>query len=88
MTCEGASIPELGPFSHNMETKREVGEDGVGAVMPMSKDGGFEYDGPSFKMPRRNVLPRPIQAPHPLLWVGFLLAAMGAGMVLYFKPAS
>ncbi len=23
---------------------------------------------------------------HPLLWVGFLLAAAGAGMVLYFKP--
>ena len=25
---------------------------------------------------------------HPLLFAGFLLAALGAGMVLYFKPAS
>lgn len=30
----------------------------------------------------------PKQAPNPLLYVGFLLAAAGAGMVLYFKPQS
>src|SRR5262245_44233701 len=30
----------------------------------------------------------PKTAPNPLLWVGFLLAAAGAGMVLYFKPSS
>jgi hypothetical protein len=28
----------------------------------------------------------PQTAPHPLLFVGFILAACGAGMVLYFKP--
>jgi drug/metabolite transporter (DMT)-like permease len=27
-------------------------------------------------------------APNPLLYVGFVLAAAGAGMVLYFKPAA
>jgi hypothetical protein len=30
----------------------------------------------------------PRQAPSPLLYVGFLLAAAGAFMVLYFKPAA
>lgn len=30
----------------------------------------------------------PKAAPNPLLYVGFLLAAVGAGMVLYFKPSS
>lgn len=30
----------------------------------------------------------PKTAPNPLLYVGFLLAASGAGMVLYFKPQS
>ncbi|MGH9943959.1 MAG: hypothetical protein ACRD9R_16565, partial [Pyrinomonadaceae bacterium] len=30
----------------------------------------------------------PKTAPNPLLYVGFLLAAFGAGMVLYFKPQS
>jgi len=30
----------------------------------------------------------PHAAPSPWLYVGFLLAALGGGMVLYFKPAS
>ena len=34
------------------------------------------------------VLHPPKQAPNPLLYVGFVLAAAGAGMVLYFKPQS
>jgi len=28
----------------------------------------------------------PKAAPNPMLWVGFLLAAAGAGIVLYYKP--
>ena len=30
----------------------------------------------------------PKTAPNPLLYMGFVLAALGAGMVLYFKPQS
>jgi hypothetical protein len=30
----------------------------------------------------------PKVAPHPLLFVGFLMTAVGAGMVLYFRPQS
>jgi uncharacterized membrane protein len=30
----------------------------------------------------------PKTAPNPLLWLGFLLTSVGAGMVLYFKPQS
>ena len=30
----------------------------------------------------------PRQSPNPLLYLGFVLAAAGAGMVLYFKPQS
>jgi hypothetical protein len=30
----------------------------------------------------------PKAAPNPLLYVGYLLAALGAGLVLYYKPAS
>ena len=32
------------------------------------------------------ILHPPKSTPHPLLYVGFLLAASGAGMVLYFRP--
>ena len=30
----------------------------------------------------------PKESPNPMLYVGFALAALGAGMVLYFKPSS
>jgi hypothetical protein len=30
----------------------------------------------------------PHTAPNPLLYVGFLLASIGAGMVLYYRPAA
>jgi hypothetical protein len=30
----------------------------------------------------------PKSAPNPMLYVGFLLASIGAGMVLYFRPAA
>jgi hypothetical protein len=30
----------------------------------------------------------PKTAPNPMLYVGFILAAVGAGMVLYYRPAS
>src|ERR1700710_2740622 len=66
---EGASITELGPFNRQMEDKQAVWEDGVRCVLPMFKDGGWQYDGPYFKFPLRNVLPKPVQKPHPPLWV-------------------
>ncbi len=66
---EGASITELGPFDRDMEDKRAVWEDGVRAILPMFKDAGWQYEGPYFKFPLRNVLPKPVQKPHPPLWV-------------------
>jgi hypothetical protein len=30
----------------------------------------------------------PKAAPNPLLYVGFVLASIGAGMVLYFRPSA
>jgi alkanesulfonate monooxygenase SsuD/methylene tetrahydromethanopterin reductase-like flavin-dependent oxidoreductase (luciferase family) len=66
---ESASVTELEPFGRAMEDKRAIWEDGLRAVIPMFRDGGCEYDGPFFKMPFRNVLPKPVQRPHPPLWV-------------------
>lgn len=66
---EGGSITEIAPFGVKLEDKRAVWEDAVRAVMPMFKEGGCEYDGPFFKFPMRNVLPKPVQKPHPPLWV-------------------
>ena len=38
-------------------------------MLPMFTHEGWEYDGPYFKFPLRNVLPKPVQKPHPPLWV-------------------
>jgi hypothetical protein len=34
------------------------------------------------------VIHPPKESPSPMLYVGFVLAAIGAGMVLYFRPAA
>jgi alkanesulfonate monooxygenase SsuD/methylene tetrahydromethanopterin reductase-like flavin-dependent oxidoreductase (luciferase family) len=66
---EGASITELGPFDRDMAEKRAIWEDAVRCILPMMQQEGFEYDGPHFQFPLRNVLPKPLQRPHPPLWV-------------------
>jgi alkanesulfonate monooxygenase SsuD/methylene tetrahydromethanopterin reductase-like flavin-dependent oxidoreductase (luciferase family) len=66
---EGASITELGPFDRQMEDKQAVWEDAVRCILPMFTHEGWQYDGPYFKFPLRNVVPKPLQKPHPPLWV-------------------
>jgi alkanesulfonate monooxygenase SsuD/methylene tetrahydromethanopterin reductase-like flavin-dependent oxidoreductase (luciferase family) len=66
---ESASITELEPFGVAMDDKRAVFEEAVQAIFPMFKDGGSEHHGKYFDMPLRNVLPKPVQKPHPPLWV-------------------
>ncbi len=66
---ESSSSTELDPFDRTMEEKRAVWEDAVRALIPMFKDGGTSYEGRYFKFPLRNVLPKPLQKPHPPLWV-------------------
>lgn len=66
---ESASSTELEPFGVAMEDKRAVFEEAVRAVMPMFRAGGSEHHGKYFDMPLRDVLPKPLQKPHPPLWV-------------------
>lgn len=65
---ESASSTELEPFGRAFEEKRAVWEDAVRAIIPMFRDGGCEYHGPYFDFPLRNVVPKPVQKPHPPLW--------------------
>ena len=49
---------------------REVGRESLEAIMKMYDHEMFSgYEGEHFKLPARNVIPRPIQTPHPPLWV-------------------
>ena len=69
MLFRSASITELEPFNVTMENKREIFEEAVRAIIPMFKDGPSEHHGKHFDMPLRMVVPKPLQKPHPPLWV-------------------
>ncbi len=66
---EGSSVTELHPFDRRFRDKRAVWEDAVRAVLPMFWSEGWEYHGEYFDFPLRNVVPKPMQKPHPPLWV-------------------
>ena len=66
---EGTTTTELHPFGRRFRDKREVWEDAVRALIPMFGEERVEYHGEYFDFPLRNVLPKPLQKPHPPLWV-------------------
>src|SRR5262249_22198807 len=66
---ESASITELEPFGRTMEDKRAVFDEAVRAIFPMFKDGASEHQGTYFDTPSRNVLQKPMQNPHPPIWM-------------------
>ena len=66
---EGSSVTELHPFDRRFRDKREVWEDAVRAILPMFWTDSWEYHGEYFDFPLRNVVPKPLQKPHPPLWV-------------------
>jgi alkanesulfonate monooxygenase SsuD/methylene tetrahydromethanopterin reductase-like flavin-dependent oxidoreductase (luciferase family) len=67
---EGATRLELGGFGIPAKEKRAMALEAaeqIANMMVMSPYPGFE--GRSFKMPCRNVLPKPTQKPHPPMWM-------------------
>ena len=66
---EGASTTELHPFGRKYRDKRIVWEEAVRACLPMFWETSWEFHGHYFDLPARNVIPKPMQKPHPPLWV-------------------
>jgi luciferase family oxidoreductase group 1 len=66
---EGSSVTELHPFDRRYRDKRSIWEDAVKALLPMFYNEGWEYHGEHFDFPLRNIVPKPLQKPHPPLWV-------------------
>jgi len=88
---EGATRLELGGFYIPAREKRamaiEAGEQ-IANMMVMDPYPGFE--GKYFKMPCRNVLPKPVQAPHPPMWMACtnrdtikVAASLGVGALAF-----
>lgn len=88
---EGATRLELGGFAIPAKEKRamaiEAGEQ-IANMMVMDPYPGF--DGKYFKMPCRNVLPKPVQSPHPPMWMACtnrdtikVAASLGVGALAF-----
>src|SRR3954451_19419151 len=69
-TGESSSSAELDGFGVERETKRDQWDEALDAVTRMFVEEPFAgYDGRFLEMPPRNVVPKPMQKPHPPLWV-------------------
>jgi alkanesulfonate monooxygenase SsuD/methylene tetrahydromethanopterin reductase-like flavin-dependent oxidoreductase (luciferase family) len=69
-TGEASSEAELGGFAIERATKREQWTEHIDALARMFVEEPFAgWDGKYLKMPPRNVVPKPMQKPHPPLWV-------------------
>ncbi len=66
---ESASITELTPFGRDMETKREVFEEAVRRSFRCSPKWAPSITASISTFPLRNVVPKPVQKPHPPLWM-------------------
>jgi alkanesulfonate monooxygenase SsuD/methylene tetrahydromethanopterin reductase-like flavin-dependent oxidoreductase (luciferase family) len=69
-TGETSSQSELGGFGVPRAAKREQWEESLDIVTRMFVEEPFAgVDGKWVKMPPRNVVPKPLQKPHPPIWV-------------------
>ena len=90
-TGESSSIMELGGFRTSPDDKRAMWTEAVEQclnMMVMTPYPGF--DGKYFSMPCRNVVPKPLQKPHPPVWVACsnretikLAARLGIGALTF-----
>jgi alkanesulfonate monooxygenase SsuD/methylene tetrahydromethanopterin reductase-like flavin-dependent oxidoreductase (luciferase family) len=88
---EGATRLELGGFDINPKEKRAMALEAaeqVANMLVLDPYPGFE--GKSFSMPCRNVLPKPMQKPHPPMWMACtnrdtikIAASLGVGALAF-----
>ena len=66
----GSSSTEFQGFGiPDPETTRDLFDETLPEIVRMLTEDPYEYDGSSFSMPSRSVLPRPWTQPHPPLWL-------------------
>ena len=90
-TGESASRSELEGFGINPAERRAMWRETVEQVANMlAMDPYPGYEGKYFSMPARNIVPKPVQKPHPPLWVAcsnretiHLAAQLGIGALTF-----
>ncbi len=90
-TGESSSIMELGGFRISPDDKRAMWTEAVEQCLNMMVMNPYPgFDGKYFSMPCRNVVPKPLQKPHPPVWVACsnretikLAARLGIGALTF-----
>jgi len=90
-TGESSAEAELGGFLIPRADKRDMWRESLGVISRMLVEEPFGgHEGKYFKMPVRNVVPKPLQKPHPPLWVAcsrretiHLAAQLGIGALTF-----
>ncbi|MDE3203277.1 MAG: LLM class flavin-dependent oxidoreductase [Acidobacteriota bacterium] len=68
-TARSSTWTELGGFNVDPDRTKKTWDEFVRVLPRMWADEPFAYEGLCFSMPERNVLPKPVQKPHPPMWV-------------------
>ena len=68
-TARSSTWTELGGFAADPDLTKKTWDEYVRVIPQMWTKDAFSYDGIGWSMPERNVLPKPVQDPHPPLWV-------------------
>jgi alkanesulfonate monooxygenase SsuD/methylene tetrahydromethanopterin reductase-like flavin-dependent oxidoreductase (luciferase family) len=90
-TGESSAELELGGFLIPRDQKREMWMESLGVIARMFVEDPFQgHEGKYFQMPVRNIVPKPVQKPHPPLWVAcsrretiHLAAQLGIGALTF-----
>jgi len=68
-TGRSATWTELAGFRANADETKKTWDEFVRVIPKMWMQERFSWEGRAFSMPERAVLPKPIQKPHPPMWV-------------------
>ena len=89
-TGRGSGSTEVNTFGLRNEETREMWEESIRAIPKMWTRDLFSFEGKHFSVPERCILPKPVQKPHPPLWVTAsnpgtveIAAQMGLGVAMF-----
>ncbi len=89
-TGRGSGSTEVNTFGITNEQTRAMWDEAIRAIPRMWTQDLFSWDGEFFQVPERCILPKPVQKPHPPLWVTSsnpdtveLAGKMGIGVAMF-----
>jgi alkanesulfonate monooxygenase SsuD/methylene tetrahydromethanopterin reductase-like flavin-dependent oxidoreductase (luciferase family) len=68
-TARSSTWTELAGFEIDPDTTKQTWDETIRALPRMWTEERFAWQGTSFSVPERAILPKPVQKPHPPLWV-------------------